>query len=1311
MDMTIRGASLTSVRRALWTGVALTAALVVALVVWNAAQGLSERMDGARREGENLARALAGHVARTVEASDQVLLEVEDDIRARGGVARIGAQGLHELLRARAASRPLACALYLYDNGGRLYAGSTQNPPPQPARTPDYVTRLLADPRAGIYIGMPGKERTSGRWVVPLAHRLTSADGTPMGVLAVAIDPESFTHIYDGFDLETHGVILVVRADGMGVVRYPSIESGSGTDFKALVEQARQSAGRTILVPGIGDDNERIVATRFLPDGSAAVMVGIATEPRYGAWRTDVLRQALFALLPLAVMGMLLRLLLKQIDRVEQEGEELNVTKFTLDHTSDMAVWLDAAGRLRFANPAAVKCFGYPRETLLGTGVEQLFPGYSIDCYRRDFEKLKETGTVTRRSQYRNHEGAVQPVEINSSFMVYKGEAFNCAIMRDVTERDKALEALRESEERFSKVFYLLPEVITITDLETGRYIDVNHVFPALSGYGREEVIGRTALEIGIWADRAERDALVEALKRDGEVRDREVRFRRKDGSILIGECSATVFEVGGKKLLMLVTRDVSEQRAASQALRESEERFSKIFRLLPHVVTVMDMNGGHLDFNQAYSALTGYTREEALGRSADELNIWVDLADRASMIEEVLRCGEIRNREYRFRHKDGHIHLCECSAVAFEVQGRKLMFLLTRDVTEERLASSALQESEERYELAARGAEVGIWDWDVVRDDLYLSSHFEQLLGFGEKELAGGSSVFLDRLPREDRTMLRLAMRETVRNGARLQLELRARRKDGSYGWYRLSGAATRGADGRTVRVAGSLTDVSQEKQAEFELRHSEERLKRIFELSPIGIVISEREDGRILDVNESVLHMTGFTREEMIGHTATEIGYWESSEQRSRAYRALFEEGRPTQLEHRLRTRAGDEKSFLASVGLIDIDGKQRVLTVLQDITERKRAEVELRRSEERFAKIFHSSPSAMAFTTFSDGRYISVNGAWSRLFGYSLKEVAGRSVADIGIWTDWRDRERVIDMLERDERVRELEIRFRRKSGEELDTLYSAEIVEFEGERLLLSAIVDVTARKQAQDEVRKLNETLEQRVRERTMELVAANRELESFSYSVSHDLRSPLRSMQGFSSILIQEHAERIDSDARHLLERIAAAGLRMSELIDGLLVLSRLTRQEMRRESVDLSALARGIASDLQQGDPARSVEFAIEDDVVGLADRELIGNLLENLIGNAWKYTARKPLARIEFGRFQEDGTAVYFVRDNGAGFDLRYSDRLFGAFQRLHSPREFEGTGIGLATAQRIVHRHGGRIWAEAEVDKGATFHFTLG
>ena len=229
-------------------------------------------------------------------------------------------------------------------------------------------------------------------------------------------------------------------------------------------------------------------------------------------------------------------------------------------------------------------------------------------------------------------------------------------------------------------------------------------------------------------------------------------------------------------------------------------------------------------------------------------------------------------------------------------------------------------------------------------------------------------------------------------------------------------------------------------------------------------------------------------------------------------------------------------------------------------------------------------------------------------------------------------------------------------------------------------------------------------------ERTAELEAANRELESLTYSVSHDLRAPLRSIQGFSAILSEQHAARLAQDAQHLLKRIAAAGMRMNDLIDGLLVLSRLTQKELRRERVDLSRLAAAHAEDLQRAHPERRVEFVCAEGIEVRADPMMMRTLIENLIGNAWKYSARVPMSRIECGRQQQEGKPVLFVRDNGAGFDMEYTDRLFGAFQRLHSPQEFEGIAIGLATVERVVHRHGGRIWAVAALDKGATFYFVL-
>ena len=244
----------------------------------------------------------------------------------------------------------------------------------------------------------------------------------------------------------------------------------------------------------------------------------------------------------------------------------------------------------------------------------------------------------------------------------------------------------------------------------------------------------------------------------------------------------------------------------------------------------------------------------------------------------------------------------------------------------------------------------------------------------------------------------------------------------------------------------------------------------------------------------------------------------------------------------------------------------------------------------------------------------------------------------------------------------------------------------------------------------EEVQHYAVSLEDRVAERTAELAAVNQELEAFAYSVSHDLRAPLRSIDGFSQALLEDYQDKVDDTGKDYLRRVRAGSQRMGHLIDDLLKLSRLTRREMLREKVDLSALVRCAANELQQREPDRNVEFVLADSVVAYGDEHLLTILFENLLNNAWKFTSKHDRATIEFGVMAEKGEKVYYVRDNGAGFDMAYADKLFGAFQRLHAMTEFEGSGIGLATAQRVVRRHGGRIWAEGAVDRGATFYLTL-
>ena len=254
-------------------------------------------------------------------------------------------------------------------------------------------------------------------------------------------------------------------------------------------------------------------------------------------------------------------------------------------------------------------------------------------------------------------------------------------------------------------------------------------------------------------------------------------------------------------------------------------------------------------------------------------------------------------------------------------------------------------------------------------------------------------------------------------------------------------------------------------------------------------------------------------------------------------------------------------------------------------------------------------------------------------------------------------------------------------------------------------------EVAERRHVEEEVRRLNDSLEQRIQERTAQLEGANRELEAFSYSVSHDLYAPLRHIEAFSSMLLEDHGPKLDEQAVHYLNRIKAGVVRMGGLIDALLKLSRVGRAEMRRQQVDLSDMATAILHQFQESEPERRVTISVQGQLTALGDRELLGVVLQNLLGNAWKYTGLREGASVEFGCCEVAGETAYFVRDNGIGFDMSHANKLFGVFRRLVSENEFPGTGIGLATVQRIIARHGGRVWAEGAQNQGAVFYFTLG
>ena len=381
-----------------------------------------------------------------------------------------------------------------------------------------------------------------------------------------------------------------------------------------------------------------------------------------------------------------------------------------------------------------------------------------------------------------------------------------------------------------------------------------------------------------------------------------------------------------------------------------------------------------------------------------------------------------------------------------------------------------------------------------------------------------------------------------------------------------------------------------------------------------------------------------------------------------------------------------------------------------VFTDITPRRIAEEALVESEARYRQLVEMSPDMIA--VHSEGRFVFLNEAGVRLLGATgVEAILGRSIYEfIAAETRPATIERIQDILGGGPPSSHQAQRLRRIDGSIVEVEVAAMALLFRGSPAVHVVVRDVSERRRAEAEIRRAKETLEQRVRSRTAELEAANRELEAFSYSVSHDLRAPLRVIEGFSRMFLDEFAEAVDPKARDYIERVHATSTRMGELIRDMLSLARVSRVAMSPTRVDLTAIAATVVAELRQVAPGREVETVLAEGLVVDGDPSLLRVMLENLLGNAWKYTSRLARARIEFGAKETEEGTVYFVRDNGAGFDMRYAGRLFGTFQRLHPESEFEGTGIGLATVQRIVQRHGGRVWAEAVPDQGATFWFTL-
>ena len=509
-----------------------------------------------------------------------------------------------------------------------------------------------------------------------------------------------------------------------------------------------------------------------------------------------------------------------------------------------------------------------------------------------------------------------------------------------------------------------------------------------------------------------------------------------------------------------------------------------------------------------------------------------------------------------------------------------------------------------------------------------------------------------------------------------------------------------------RTKELAGTNAELASANNA---LRQFQEQQRLLFDNIPYPVWVYELNTLAIKDVNESAIRSYGYSREEFLTLTIEDLRPAEDIP-------PLLEDlkkapkGAETANNWRHRKKNGAVIDVEISSGAVVFEGRDARLVVATDVTERKKAEEALQRSDEKLRLVVLGVKDYAILMLDPEGRVTTWNEGAERIKGYRADETIGEHFSKFytpeAVAQGKPSQE--LKIAAEQGRFEEESWRVRKDGSRFWANVVITALRDKSGQLRGFGEVTqDITERRQAEKELERQRNELARS----NAGLIEANNELESFSYSVSHDLRAPLRTIDGFSHALLEDCADRLDDAGKTHLHRIRAATQRMGLLIDDLLNLSRLSRTEMHRQSLDISALACSVVGDLQKAQPGRQIELRIEKGLKTTADPGLLRVVLENLLSNAWKFTSKRESAHIEFGWAPGNGTPAYFVRDDGAGFDPAYADRLFGAFQRLHATAEYAGTGIGLATVQRIVHRHGGRIWAESAVDRGATFYFTMG
>jgi len=883
---------------------------------------------------------------------------------------------------------------------------------------------------------------------------------------------------------------------------------------------------------------------------------------------------------------------------------------------------------------------------------------------------------------------------------------------RDITERKQAEEYLR----RFELLSEHSRDIILFIDRNDGRILEANAAAIQAYGYSRDELLALTIRDLrasntqGLTADQmAQADAggiLFETI------------HQRKDGTAFPVEVSSQGSTISGVRSLISIVRDITERKQAETALLESSIQFRTLFEASPDAILLIDPHGNWLvlDCNTAACQMNGYTHDELIGQPIDILNSKpLPSGELDEYLAKIQREGILRY-ETLHRRKDGTEFPLEVSTSLISLGGRDVLLGIDRDITERKQAEEKLRKSEERYRYLFENNPHPMWIYD--RKTLAFQDVNDAAIaryGYSRQEFL--NMTITDIRPLED-------MERLMNNLAQPRQPL-----EQSDGWrHRLK-------DGRlipveitshTIEIDGHESalviaqDVTERKRAEAAAFENEVRYHRVLDAMMEGCQIIDF-NWRYVYVNEVLAEQGKRKPEELLHHTMMEVYPGIENTELFAVLQQCMEERAPTRMENQFVFPDDSIGWFELSIQ----PAQEGIFILSTDITDRKRAEEALQKAhdelelkvQERTAALSQTNSLLQAMLDYTpdqiyfkdtQSRFIRNSKSQANLLGLSdPSQVVGKTDFDYFPHAAKAYAEEQ-EVMRTGKPLIDFEERVIWPDGRE--TWVSTSKVPLpnpEGQIIGIFGISrDITERKRTAQAIQQLNNDLEKQA----AQLQAANKELEAFSYSVSHDLRAPLRAIDGYTRILVEDYEANLDEEGKRVCGTISAEARRMGQLIDDLLAFSRLGRKEMYSSKIDMKALAVSVFNELTQEAERERIEFQIMKLPSVRGDSSLMRQVWTNLLSNAIKFTSRKERAVIEVGSKPGKDEFIYYVRDTGAGFDMEYAGKLFGVFQRLHSESEFDGTGVGLAIVQRIIRRHGGRVWAEGEVEKGATFYFAL-